>query len=86
MKSTAYISANSPKNIFWAEISFDKAVKGIGSVISRGAMTLEEAKSRAESAAREYTKLGRRAYIVISQNLSTYPEFNWTVVEKYELR
>lgn len=73
----------SPKNKFSVEASFDKPLKGLGSVVSLTAPTIEKARYYIE---RECDRLKTDAYIVIRENKKTYPEFDWVIAEKYNYK
>lgn len=74
----------SPKNRFYAEMTFGRALENIGSVVSAGGMTLEEVKHNLEL----YASYGRKAKttmtVVIRENKAAYPKFDWVVVERFE--
>lgn len=81
-----YISPNSPKNAYSAEIYSTKALTGIGAnTQSVGAMTLEECRSRAEAICASILSRGvaTRLEITISHNVAGYPSFSWQEVEHY---
>lgn len=75
----------SPKNKFYAEACFDKALKEIGSVLSVTANTLEEAECLIKQ---ECQRLKSTAYITIRENMAVYPSFDWKEVKtfKYDLK
>lgn len=75
-------SLHSPKNPFRVQIDYVKAIKGIGSVESYTGEKVEWLKSLAADRVRI---TGVHALITITENKKTYPEFDWQVVEKYEL-
>lgn len=70
-------SIHSPKNKFRVEIVFDKAIKGLGSVVSYTAASV----SACMSLASRYTD----ATVVIQENQQAYPSFNWQTVKKYKI-
>lgn len=70
-------SLHSPKNPYRVEINYNKALKGLGSVSSYGAMTQEQALSYAIAEIKR-NKMG--ATIIIEKNFNKYPEFDWRKV------
>lgn len=75
-------SLHSPKNPFRMQIDYDKPIEGIGSVES---YTGEKAEWLKSLAADRVRIAGTHALITITENKKTYPQFDWQVVEKYEL-
>lgn len=76
---TNEISLNSPKNKFRVEVHYNKPLVGVGSVVSFGRMSLEGV----EDYVRRYWMNGQtHAYIVIRENLKTFPEFNWKTLRE----
>lgn len=73
-------SFKSPKNRYSVEINYDKPLKELGSVVSFTANTIEECRELAAMQAEHYPSM-----VVIRENKKTYPEFDWVVVEKYNL-
>lgn len=57
------------------EITFNKPVKGIGSVVSYTANTMQELEKRKAL----HEKQGIRS-VQILENKATYPQFNWVKV------
>ena len=76
------ISHNSPKNRYRGEISFQRPLEGIGSIVSYKAMTIEEIERWAENTVKA-AKVN--AYLVIEENKQTYPKFEWVKVLKKEI-
>lgn len=75
---------HSPKNKFFAEINFTPSIKELGSVVSLGAMTLEDVEYLAtQEAQRIISNSSSKAYIVIRENMAAYPKFDWVQVKKY---
>lgn len=85
MAKTTEPTAKSPKNRYRASITYDKALKGIGSVSSTGAMTISNLKSRAKF----YTDQAKRnkvgSHVQIFENKKKYPEFNWVKKSSYRV-
>jgi hypothetical protein len=77
---------NSPKNKLRATITFDKSIKGIGSVISVGAMTLTELKSRAKFYTNQGIKNNINSFVQIFENKENYPKFNWVLKTSYQVK
>lgn len=71
---------NSPKNKFRAEITFNKLLKGIGSVTSFTANDITQLQSYIK--AMNYTD----CHVVIKENKSQYPSFNWVTVQSYDIK
>lgn len=72
-------SLHSPKAHFSASVYFNKPVKGLGSVVSLTADSIEQLKS--DIACCGY----KRATVVIRENRKRYPEFEWVKVESYNI-
>lgn len=72
-------STRSPKNKYTASITFSVYVEGIGQSVTVGAMSVQEAKDLAK----EYGKFSPN--VVIRENKKEYPEFDWVVIEEYNL-
>lgn len=68
---------HSPKNKFRADITFPKARTGVGSVISFTANSIDELKAWLEPYA--------PGHIRIFENKSTYPSFDWQLIESYDI-
>ena len=74
------MTARSPKSKFIAQITFSVAIEEIGSQVTVGGMTIEEAKQ----AAKFYTSQDKGvSHIQIKENKKTYPEFEWVDVLSY---
>lgn len=69
----------SPKDKYSATITFSKYVEGIGQSVTVTGNSIQEINDLALS----YKKFG--AYIVVRENKSEYPKFNWEVIKEYEL-
>jgi hypothetical protein len=78
------MTAHSPKNKFRAEVHYSEALVGIGSVTSVGGNTIEETKSRINFYINQAHHNGVGCHILISENLATYPVFNWVKIEEYD--
>lgn len=78
------MKARSPKNRFRAEVTYSKSLSEIGSVTAVGGNTIEEAKSRLDFYVKQAKRNGAKCHVVISENLATYPKFNWVKIEEYE--
>lgn len=72
-------SLHSPKAHFSASVYFDKPARGLGSVVSLTADSIEQIKS--DIACCGY----KRATVVIWENRKKYPEFEWVKVESYTI-
>ena len=70
----------SPKAKFSAVISFEKAIKEIGSQVTFTADSVEQLKAYARHQAGQH-----RATVVIKENKAAYPEFKWVEIERYNL-
>lgn len=73
------MSTKSPKNKYVANITFATYVEGIGQSVTVGAMSIQEVKDLAE----EFK--GFSPNVVIRENKKEYPEFDWVVIEEYNL-
>lgn len=72
-------SLHSPKAHYSASVYFDKPVRGLGSVVSLTADSVEQLKS-------DIARCGyKRAAVVIRENRKKYPEFEWVKVESYNI-
>lgn len=80
------MTAKSPKNRFRVEITYSKAISEIGSVSSVSGSTIEEVKNRLDFYINQAERNGAKCHVVITENLATYPEFNWVKIESYENR
>lgn len=84
-----FISFRSPKNKYRAEINYTPALD-FGSVESMGAMELGSLKLMvarlAEQRKSEYgSDFFEEIYVNIWHNEATYPEFDWKLVETYNI-
>lgn len=70
----------SPKNKFCAEVHFNKPLKGIGSVVIFTADSVEQLQSYIQ--AMNYNN----CHVVIKENKSQYPSFNWVLVKSYDIK
>lgn len=77
-KADGVFSPHSPKNKFSVEINFEKALRGVGSVVGYTAPSL----SACMAIAARHTS---RAHVVIRENKQTYPEFDWQTVKEYKI-
>lgn len=73
------MSTKSPKNKYVANITFATYVEGIGQSVTVGAMSIQEVKDLAE----EFKRFSPN--VVIRENKKEYPEFDWVVIEEYNL-
>ena len=76
---------NSPKNKYRAQINYSEPLEGIGSVSSVTANTLEDVKQKTKHYIDQAKRSNVKCYILITENIFSYPAFNWKVVETYEL-
>jgi len=76
---------NSPKNKFRAQINYSEPLKGIGSVSSATANTIEDVKHKAQFYIDQAKRSNVKCYIQITENTLTYPAFNWVTIENYEV-
>lgn len=72
------VTPRSPKNKFRIEFRYDEALEGIGSVTSFGTMSVENLEENPLFV--EAKNRGPGSY-TIYENKSTYPDFDWEVVE-----
>lgn len=72
-------SIRSPKNRYMIEVSFDKPLSSLGSVISFTSDSIDHLRSLISS----YTKYA--GLVRIFENKKTYPEFDWQIVEQYNI-
>lgn len=68
----------SPKDKFYGEVTFDKPVKNIGSVVSRTGDDLDSLKTILQNEAKRL-KCGKY-HILIRENKKVYPQFEWVKV------
>lgn len=73
------MSARSPKNKYIACVTFKTYVEGIGQSVTFGGQSIEEVKAMAN----DYKKFC--PHVIVKENLSDYPKFNWIVVEEYNI-
>lgn len=72
----------SPKNKYHVEVSFDKPLKDIGSVVSFTTNNINDV----DEIIKAYHMHGeKRVNVVIKENKKTYPEFKWEVISAYYL-
>lgn len=81
MKTTSF---KSPKNKYRASITYNKALKGIGSVSSASANNMDDLKAYIQCYLDQARKSKVKCFIVISENKKEYPLFNWVEIERYE--
>lgn len=70
-------TSKSPKNRFFADIHYSKALSNIGSQSMTGAMTIEDAKHQAVFYTDQAKRLGIDSTVSIRENLKQYPYFEW---------
>ena len=73
-------SMKSPKNKFRGVIYFDKAIKEIGSVISFSSNDIQALKDLLTRQAGTHP-----SSVVILENKSLYPSFDWVEFERFDL-
>lgn len=73
-------SIHSPRNKFRAEIHFSKPLKGIGSVVSITADSIEQLNCYIK------TMNYKKCHVVIYENKLQYPSFNWVVVQTCDIK
>lgn len=80
-------SVKSPKNRYHVEIYFRPAIKELGSVVSLGAMTIEDARALGIQEAKRILLNSPecKADILIKENRAIYPKFDWHDVEKFNV-
>ena len=67
----------SPKNRYHVEIHFPKPLKNLGSVVGFGTMSLDGI----DEQIRKYWMYEQpTVHVIITENMKTYPEFDWKVV------
>lgn len=71
---------NSPKHKFLAEINFNVPQAGVGSVTSFTANDIAQLQSYIK--AMNYSN----CHVVIKENKSQYPSFNWVLVKSYDIK
>ncbi len=71
---------NSPKHKFFAEVNFDIPQAGIGSATSFTADDITQLQSYIK--AMNYSN----CHVVIKENKSQYPAFNWVIVKNYDIK
>lgn len=71
---------NSPKNKFRIEITFNKPLIGIGSVVSYTANSVEQLDA--------YVKAMncKKCHVVIQENKENYPKFKWVTINSYDIK
>ena len=75
---------NSPKCKFRAQINYSAPLKGIGSVSSTTANTIEDVKHKAQFYIDQAKRSNVKCCVQITENTLTYPVFNWVIVENYK--
>lgn len=85
MKIKNEITPQSPKNKFRAEVTYPKAIAGIGSVGSVGAMTLDDAKHLAQTFLIDTKNTPGEYSVRIRENKKEYPEFDWVDSVSYKV-
>ena len=76
-------SFRSPKNKYSADISYSKALSGIGSCSSASANDVAELKNFIEFYIRQARQNKSTCTITILENMDQYPKFNWVKIEQY---
>lgn len=79
------ITTKSPKNRFFADITYRKPLSEIGSASSTGAMTIDEVKMQCVFYIDQAKALGVDSRVTIRENKKTYPEFEWVNIESYNV-
>lgn len=82
---TNNISMRSPKNKYFAEVTYNTPLDGIGSCSSVGAMEFGELKSEVSRLFVENARKAGGAHVVIKENIKEYPCFEWETKEAYNL-
>lgn len=82
MKNT--ITPNSPKNKFKIEFNYNKPLSGIGSVASFKTMNILNVKQSSHYS--HYASMAKDgARVIIRENKKTFPEFDWQIVEQFDI-
>lgn len=79
MKTNNQSSLRSPKNKFSVQVCFDTPLEGVGSVITMTANTMSDAEHLAQ-----FECAGIPAHVTVKEK-KEYPEFDWVVVNEYNL-
>ena len=77
------MSLRTPKAKYCIRISYDRAIKGLGSEFTFTGNNIDDLKSIAEKQMKSNGV--KKAYIRISENKATYPSFDWQEVESYNI-
>lgn len=76
-------SLHSPKNRYNVQVYFEQPIKGIGSVVSFGTMSIEGI----DDEIRRYWMYGQPVVrVIIRENLKQYPAFEWVEVRNEDLK
>jgi len=75
---------NSPKCKFRAQINYLEPLKGIGSVSSATANTIEDVKHKTQFYINQAKRSNVKCHVQITESTLTYPDFNWVTIENYE--
>lgn len=67
------------KHRYCVNISFSRYIKGFGFYVTKTSDSIEYLKSRAES-------FNESCHVVIRENVAGYPNFDWVIVEEYNLK
>ena len=78
-------SFKSPKNRFMAQITYSQPLPEIGSCSTVTANSIDELKERVIFYTNQATKNNLTSNIRISENLKSYPEFEWVEKENYNV-
>lgn len=82
---TNEISQKSPKNKYFAEVTYSTPLEGIGSCSRVGAMELGGLKNEVARLFGENARKAGGAHVVIKENKKEYPCFEWETKEAYNL-
>lgn len=76
-------SIHSPKNKYDVEVNYLKPLKGVGSVVG---FTTNNIAGIDDSIRDGWMNNEKEVHVVIRENKSTYPEFNWQIIASYDLK
>ena len=79
------MKTKSPKNKFFADITYSKPLSEIGSASSTGAMTIEQVKLQAVFYTDQAKRFGIDSHVIIRENKKTYPDFEWIKIKSYNI-
>lgn len=80
MKTNSQPSLRSPKHKYSAQICFDTPIEGIGSAITVTANNMNDIEHQVV-----LDSQGCPARVTIKENKKEYPQFDWVVVNEYDL-